>query len=57
MVKGRFKSTRSKSSTVKSKGERLGWASVKDAEAIRLSNVLSDGKVVNVENNNPLLVR
>lgn len=56
MFKSQSKSEKSKSSTIKSKGERLGWASVKDAEPIRLSDILSDGEVVKVKNNHPLLV-
>ena len=56
MFKNRFKSKKSKSSTVKSKGERLGWVSVKNAEPVRLRSVLSDGEVVNVQNAHPLLV-
>ena len=56
MFKNRFKSRKSSSSAVKSKGERLGWVSVKDAEPIRLRNVLSDGEVVQVRHAHPLLV-
>ena len=56
MFKSRYKSESSKSSAVKSKGERLGWALVKDTEPIRLSDILLDGEVVKVKNNHPLLV-
>lgn len=54
--KSRFKSRKKYSSSEKSKGERLGWVSVKDANHVKLNNVLSDGEVVVVTNEKPLLV-
>ena len=56
MFKNGFKSRKKSSSTVKSKGERLGWVSVKDAKPVKLRNLLKDGEVVNVQTNHPLLV-
>jgi len=50
--KENFRKLSSKSSTsrtFRSKGNRLGWVSLKDAKTVSLENVLSSGKVVNQE--------
>ncbi len=56
MFKSGFKSRKKSSTTLKSKGERLGWVSVRDAKPVKLRNLLTDGEVVNVDNTNPILV-
>lgn len=56
MFKSRFKSRKRHSSSVKSKGERLGWVSIKDAKPVKLREILSEGEVVDVINQKPLLV-
>lgn len=56
MYRNRVHSKKSKSSTVRSKGERLGWESIKDAKPVKLHNLLSDGEVIDVQNKQPLLV-
>ena len=52
--KENFRKLNSKSSTsrtFRSKGNRLGWVSLKDAKTVSLENVLSSGKVINQESN------
>lgn len=56
MFKSGFKSKNKKSSAMKSKGERLGWDSLKDSEPVKLRNILLDGEVVKTFNNSPMLV-
>jgi hypothetical protein len=48
--KENFRKLNSKSSTsrtFRSKGNRLGWVSLEDAETVSLENLLSTGKVIN----------
>lgn len=56
MFNNRFKSRKKHSASVKSKGERLGWVSIKDANPVKLREILSEGEVVDVTNQKPLLV-
>ena len=50
-----FKSYKSKN--IRSKGERLGWLSFEEAESVDLKKVLTNGEVVEInQDNKPLLV-
>ncbi|MAZ72975.1 MAG: hypothetical protein CMC70_07485 [Flavobacteriaceae bacterium] len=42
---------------LRSKGDRLGWVSLKEAKSVSLSSVLAEGEVVRVDRySTPLLV-
>lgn len=56
MPKSHLKSGKKYSSSEKSKGERLGWVSIKDAKPVKLREILSEGEVVVVANDKQLLV-
>lgn len=57
MIKYNCKNKTKKPLPYKSKGERLGWVSIKDAKSVSLSSVLHDGKVVSPSSmKRPILV-
>lgn len=57
MFKKSFHFKSKKSTSYKTKGDRLGWVSLKEAKSVSLEKALSDGKEVHFKSDKtPLLV-
>lgn len=48
--------TKNKNTSKLSKGDRLGWTSLKDVKAVKLIDTLTEGEVLEVVSVHPLLV-